>query len=96
MFNQSFLGMMQGGGFGSFISSPLFLLLIVWTLVWKGLALWRAARKNSPIWFVVLLVVNTIGVLDILYYFFFADMGKKSGTHHHSEEGIHHDGEVKE
>ncbi len=86
---------MQGGGFGSFFSSPLFLLLIVWTLVWKGLALWRAARKNSPIWFVVLLVVNTIGVLDILYYFFFADMGKKSERHHHGGEGVSHSEEEK-
>ena len=53
-----------------------FVLLLIWTLVWKGLALWRSARNNSPIWFVVLLVVNTVGILDILYYFFFATMGK--------------------
>lgn len=88
--------MMQGGGFESIFSSPLFLLLMVWMVVWKGLALWRAARKNSPIWFVVLLVVNTLGVLEILYYFFFADMGKKSGTRHHNQEEASHNEETKE
>lgn len=50
--------------------TTLLAILIIWTLVWKGLALWRAARSGAKIWFVVLLVVNTIGLLDILYYFF--------------------------
>jgi len=47
-------------------------ILIVWTLIWKGLALWKSARLNQPIWFVVLLVVNTAGILPILYIFFFS------------------------
>lgn len=45
-------------------------ILIIWTLVWKGLAMWRAARSGAKIWFVVLLLVNTVGLLDILYYFY--------------------------
>lgn len=48
--------------------------LIIWSLIWKGLALWKAARlgtKNSKIWFIVLLVVNTAGILDILYLYVF-------------------------
>jgi len=58
---------------------PLWLLtiILVWSLVWKGLALWKSSKKNSPIWFVVLLVVNTIGILEILYLFIFSEMGKK-------------------
>ena len=44
--------------------------LIIWSLVWKGLALWRAARNGATIWFIVLLVVNTIGILDIIYYYY--------------------------
>lgn len=46
-------------------------LLVLWTLPWKGVALWRAARKNDTIWFVVLLLVNTLGILEILYIFIF-------------------------
>ena len=47
-------------------------LLVIWSLVWKGLALWRAARVGSKIWFVVLLVVNTVGILEILYLYVFS------------------------
>ena len=47
-------------------------ILLVWSLVWKGLALWRAAKRGDKIWFVVLLIVNTVGILEIIYLFFVA------------------------
>ena len=47
-------------------------LLIVWSVVWKGLALWRAARKGEKGWFVALLIVNTLGILEILYLYVFS------------------------
>jgi len=40
-----------------------------WTLAWKGWALWRAARREDKVWFVVLLLVNTMGLLEIFYIF---------------------------
>jgi len=46
--------------------------VVIWSLVWKGLALWRAARAQQPAWFVVLLVVNTAGLLEIAYLLFLA------------------------
>lgn len=51
----------------------------IWSLVWKGFALWKSARKNQMIWFIVLLVLNTVGILEILYIFVFSEMkfGKK-------------------
>mgnify|MGYP001558753821 CR=1 FL=1 len=52
-------------------------IILIWSLIWKGFALWKAAKNNSPIWFVVLLVVNTIGILEILYLFVFSKGGKK-------------------
>lgn len=54
--------------------------IIMWTLVWKGLALWKAARKNDRWWFVALLVVNLLGVLEIFYYFVFSER-KSLNTH---------------
>jgi hypothetical protein len=45
------------------------LILILWVLPWKGVALWRAARRSSKWWFVILLVVNTLAVLEIIYIF---------------------------
>ena len=35
----------------------------------EGLALWHAARRGQPWWFVILLVVNTVGILEIIYLF---------------------------
>jgi len=56
------------------IALPLLILLIIWSLIWKGFALWKSARLNQPIWFVVLLVVNTFGILEILYIFVLSKM----------------------
>lgn len=62
--------------FSAIMNLPKWLLAIIltWTLVWKGLALWKASQRKSPIWFVVLLVVNTIGIFEILYYFLFSEI----------------------
>lgn len=56
----------------------LFIVLIIWSFVWKALALYRAGFNRSPVWFVVLLVLNTVGILDILYLFIWGK--KKSST----------------
>lgn len=46
--------------------------LFLWVVVWKGLALWRAARKEQKYWFAAFLVVNTLGILEILYLYVFS------------------------
>jgi hypothetical protein len=46
--------------------------LMVWTLVWKGLALWKAAKTGRNDWYILLLVVNTLGILEIIYLLFFS------------------------
>ena len=43
--------------------------LIVWSIVWKGIALWKSARNGSKVWYVVMLLVNTVGILEIIYIF---------------------------
>ena len=48
------------------------LLAVIWTFPWKGVALWRAARNGHIAWFIVLLVVNTLAILEIIYIFGFA------------------------
>ncbi|MDP3940884.1 MAG: DUF5652 family protein [bacterium] len=53
-------------------NSPVFILLFAWSLLWKGIALWRAAKLDQRNWFIVLLVINTAGILEILYLFRFA------------------------
>ncbi len=46
-----------------------FFILIVWSFIWKGLALWRSARRGDKVWFIIFLIVNTVGILEIIYYF---------------------------
>ncbi|HEY4501532.1 MAG TPA: DUF5652 family protein [Candidatus Paceibacterota bacterium] len=53
---------------------PLALLFVVWSVFWKGLALWHAARRGQYWWFLILLVVNTAGILEIIYLFFVAKL----------------------
>jgi len=53
-------------------NSWMILLIIIWVLPWKGFALWKAARNSHKIWFVVLLILNTLAILEILYIFFFS------------------------
>ncbi|MFA6492524.1 MAG: DUF5652 family protein [Patescibacteria group bacterium] len=55
----------------------LFIFLMIWSLIWKGIALWKSARHNSKPWFVVLLIVNTLGILEILYIFIFSKKSEK-------------------
>ena len=49
----------------------LYLLAILWTLPWKGVALWKAARNCQKVWFVAMLILQTLGILEILYILFF-------------------------
>jgi len=49
--------------------------LAIWSTVWKALALWRAARVGSKGWFVVFLLINTLGILEIIYIY---SISKKS------------------
>lgn len=47
--------------------------LVLWTLPWKGFAMWKAATRKQKGWFVVLLVLNTMAMLEILYIFYFSE-----------------------
>jgi hypothetical protein len=53
-----------------------FLLLIAWIIVWKGLALWKAGTKRDKGWFIALLLLNTFGILDIIYVYFISNRKK--------------------
>ncbi len=51
------------------------MLLIVWFIVsiaLKGYSLWMAAKRNEKWWFIALLVINTMGILEIIYLLFVA------------------------
>ena len=54
------------------------LLLVIWSTVWKGLALWKAARNGHKGWFVVMMIINTAGILEIIYILAFSKTKKES------------------
>ncbi len=53
----------------------LLLVLLIWSVIWKGIALWKAARNSHTGWYVVLLIINTVGILEIIYIFGFSKKG---------------------
>jgi hypothetical protein len=52
------------------------LLIVLWVLPWKGVALWRAARNSHKWWFIAMLLLNTLAILEIIYIFFFSKKKK--------------------
>lgn len=57
--------------FGGFLV-PLFVVLVIWELIIKGFALWRAARNGHKGWFVFILILNTVGILPLVYIIWFS------------------------
>jgi len=55
----------------------LLIILLIWAIFWKGFALWKSARRGEKFWFIALLILNTFGILEILYLFVFSE---KSNT----------------
>lgn len=53
-----------------------FLPLILWSMLWQGIGLWKAGKNNQLGWFVAMFVLNTAGILPIIYIVFF-QKGKK-------------------
>ncbi len=59
------------------LSTATFLVLLLWVIFWKGLALWHSARNSQTYWFIALLIINTAGILEIIYLVFFRKDRKK-------------------
>ena len=56
---------------------PIATVLAVWELAWKGVGLWHTARNRHLGWFIAIMVLNTAGILPIIYFVFFRQ--KKAG-----------------
>jgi methionyl-tRNA synthetase len=63
----------------------------LWTIPWKGMALWKSAKSGQKSWFIVLLLINTLAILEIIYIFFFSrkktdSTGENTSAHNASLE----------
>ena len=72
--------LLQPGGLEQFIVQHPFIFLgfVTWSLVWKGVALWKSAHLSQRNWFIALLVINTAGLLEIIYIFLVAAKKEKA------------------
>lgn len=66
--------------FETFLNSNWIYLVALWTLPWKGVALWKAAKASHKKWFVVMLILNTLALLEIVYIFYFSRKQEKQGS----------------
>ena len=46
---------------------PLIIILSIWEAVWKLIAMWKAGRNNHLAWFICIALINTVGILPIVY-----------------------------
>ena len=67
---------------------PLWVIIVLalWTLPWKGVALWKAARLAHTKWFIFLLIVNTLGIVEIIYIYFVARKAERQEEASETEE----------
>lgn len=66
-----FLGQGQNYFLINILHSPLLPILLGWEIVWKSIALWKAARNNQLYWYIAVVILNTVGILPIIYILFF-------------------------
>lgn len=50
----------------------------IWEIIWKGFALWKAGTKKQIRWFICIFILNTAGVLPIVYLIISKFKEKKS------------------
>ena len=66
----------------------LIMVVALWSIFWKGLALWHSARRGEYWWFLAILFINTLGILEIIYLFAFAKLTLNElfskHEHHHN------------
>jgi len=63
----------------TFTGMMLVFLLIasIWSMIWQGIALWHSAQAKQKNWYIAMLVLNTLGLLPIIYLIWFRQKPKK-------------------
>lgn len=69
--NPNMFGWMTNNSFYQGVT-PLVIVLVVWELYWKGKGLWLSAQKKEKWWFIAMLLLNTVGILPLVYIYYFS------------------------
>jgi len=51
------------------LTTILAIILVLWAIPWKIYAVWIAVKNDQKKWFVALLLLNTVAILEIIYIF---------------------------
>jgi hypothetical protein len=46
---------------------PAIIVLAIWDALWKLIAMWKAGRNSHLAWFICIALINTLGILPIIY-----------------------------
>jgi hypothetical protein len=46
-------------------------IIMVWDLFWRSLGLWYAIKNSQRNWFVAIFILNTVGILPLVYLKFY-------------------------
>lgn len=89
-FGNMFWGAGPFWGFGilGVLGGALMIVLVVAIIALKGYALWYAAKRDEKWWFVIMLIINTAGLLELAYLLFVVKRWQTKVTHQHE----HHHG----
>jgi hypothetical protein len=54
----------------------LVIVLAIWTIPWKIYAIWTAVKNDHKKWFVAILLLNTVSILELYYVFKVGNSGQ--------------------
>ncbi|MDD4804166.1 MAG: DUF5652 family protein [Candidatus Pacebacteria bacterium] len=57
--------------------NPWLVPLMIWSTIWKMIALWKSAKNNHLVFFIVVMFLNTVGILEICYILYLYYKNKK-------------------
>jgi len=55
---------------------PVLIIVGIWDIIWKGIGMWKSAGHKQLAWFIAILILNTVGILPIIYIVWFQPVKK--------------------
>lgn len=62
------------------LNAVLIVAVAVWELLWKGIALWKASKHDQKGWFIAILLINSVGILPIMYILLIREKDRHEGS----------------
>lgn len=53
------------------------IIVSIWSIIWKAFGLWYSAKNKDKPWFILIFILNTLGILPIVYLYLKTDFFSK-------------------